>query len=173
MIERIVIVPDDRLSAPCQPVDTTQPINDELLGNLLDTLDAASGFGLAGNQIGWGVQIFAFRNQKKELLVCVNPKMEIPPGLTTSLKKEGCLSILGEAMEVPRYETVTLSWLSPTPEGKYEEKTGTFEGVEAQIVQHEMEHLAGKTILEYTDARNQKRIKGRMNKWKMKGIRYP
>ena len=92
--------------------------------------------GMAANMIGFNKAIIAIKNGN-EVLVMLNPKI-----VKTSKKmyqtKEGCLSLDGERL-VTRYESVEVSWKDM--DGK--KRRQKFSGLEAEAIQHEVDHLNG------------------------------
>jgi len=125
--------------------DLKDPQIPALVDNMIETMMAARGVGLAAPQVSVSKRIVVFfvpaaRNQGVEvpLTVMINP--EITP--TTKDTKEGweaCLSVPGLTGEVPRYTSITY---------KYQDLTGATverraEDFHARVVQHECDHLDG------------------------------
>ena len=106
--------------------------------NLADTLTHHLDHcvGMAANMIGFNKAIIAIKNGN-EVLVMLNPKI-----VKTSKKmyrtEEGCLSLDGERL-VTRYESVEVSWKDMN--GK--KRRQKFNGLEAEAIQHEVDHLSG------------------------------
>lgn len=146
MMLTIVLHPDPILHAICTPVDgdTTQ-----LARDMLDTMYAATGRGLAAPQVGVTRRLFVMDCSWKEGLpdprVFVNPEIMTREGAQTN--EEGCLSIPDTPRRVLRADRVTLAY--DGPHGRRQE---VFEGLHAACVQHEMDHLDGKLILDHPEA---------------------
>jgi len=104
------------------------------------------GLGLAAPQIGVPLQICVIACPERVALV--NPKIVEAHG--KSLDKEGCLSFPGKKVQIERANIVTIVYESPFTGN---EVRRTFKGLEARCVQHELDHLNGKTILDH-DAGN-------------------
>ena len=140
-IRDIVIWPDPRLSTRCDEVEDLSAAA-VLVADLLDTMYAAGGRGLAAPQVGVLDRIFVMDASWKEGAVspvaCINPRLlslsdERVPG------PEACLSIPGVSATVERARRVRL---------EYRQMDGAlvareFDGFEAIIAQHEFDHLDG------------------------------
>ena len=158
---KIVSVPDKILSSSTRKVEEIDERIKKLIKNMETVLiaqDDPPGVGLAANQVGVNLSIFIIRpTQKSKIKVFINPKIiKTVSGsvlFRTVLKKdrpykkkpirlEGCLSIPRIWGPVKRANKVLLEYqdlTSPT----YEVKLGWFQGFEATIIQHEMDHLNG------------------------------
>jgi len=120
-----------------------------LVSDLLDTMHAANGAGLAAPQIGVDLQVVVFgsgeanpRYPDRDLVprtVLVNPVIT-PLGDTTDNDWEGCLSVPGMRGMVPRFTHIRYTGFDP-----YGDPIDrTVEGFHARVVQHECDHLWGK-----------------------------
>ncbi|WP_430450051.1 peptide deformylase [Rhodophyticola sp.] len=131
--------PDPRLSETCTPV--AGDIR-ELSADMLDTMYAARGRGLAAPQIGVLQRLFVMDVGWKEgsptPLICVNPEI-----LDRSERQvsgpEGCLSIPGITAQVARAEWIVLRWTDPAGMGQ----EARLDGFAAICAQHEYDHLDG------------------------------
>lgn len=108
-----------------------------IAADLLDTLRANLDrcVGLAANMIGERKRIIAVVSGPA-LIAMLNPK--IISGFGEYETEEGCLSLAG-TRKVKRYRTIRLSWTDM----RMKEHTGSMEGFQAQIVQHEVDHCNG------------------------------
>ena len=96
------------------------------------------GFGISAVQIGEPVQIFGmYSTKKKDLMWITDPTILSTSGKSVFI--EGCLSIPGYFWSITRPEKITLSF--KTLNG--DEQVKTFSGVEARIIQHEIDHIDG------------------------------
>ena len=120
-----------------------------LVADLLDTMHAANGAGLAAPQIGVDLQVVVFgsgeanpRYPDRDLVprtVLVNPVIT-PLGDATDNDWEGCLSVPGMRGMVPRFTHIRYTGFDP-----YGDPIDrTVEGFHARVVQHECDHLWGK-----------------------------
>lgn len=152
MIREILTVHDPRLRVKSKPVAKIDKKVKQIIADLKETLsiqEDPEGVGLAGPQIGKNLRIFVVK-PKNEIRVIINPelaKTELKLDVqkkSKSRKKvkkimEGCLSLphfYGPLRRVPK---IVIKYLNE----KGEEKSESFEGIEAQIIQHEIDHLNG------------------------------
>lgn len=130
---------DPILSQKCEPVDTASDWG--AMASKLRSVLATSegGVGLAAPQIGWALRAFSMQvDKRKDPRVFINPEIiEFSPEKLMMI--EGCLSYPGVSVIVQRSKTVTVKYLTIN----LVEKTETFKGLEARIVQHECDHLDG------------------------------
>lgn len=116
-----------------------------LVDDMLETMDASDGVGLAANQIGLTRRIFVFDCSHTEDGLrghIINPVWE-PVGEETQLGPEGCLSIPGISMDTLRYETVKVT--GQDVDGN--PLTILASGLMARCIQHETDHLDGVLFL--------------------------
>lgn len=125
----------------CQKLDIFTLLDNEV------TKHDPPGLGLAANQIGLGIRACTIHPKDKtkyEITHMINPVLSdfLLPIVSQS---EGCLSIPGVRLNTTRFEQCTCTWID-FDEGK--EVTAVFFGLPAIIVQHEVDHLNGITILD-------------------------
>lgn len=130
----------------CEVVDVSDEEIQKLIDDMVETMYAAPGIGLAANQVGKPVQIVVIDLQRPELehglLVLVNPEIVSSEGSVSW--EEGCLSVPDYFASVKRACTVTVRALDRN--GKPIEVTG--EGLMAVALQHEIDHLSGKLFID-------------------------
>lgn len=114
----------------------------KLVKQMFKKMYKSQGIGLAANQVGLQKDIFVMHIDKK--VVCINAKIKRATA-EVEFALEGCLSCPGRAVEVARRKQLTLSYYDEY--GNYIIKS--FKGLEARCIQHEMDHLKGKLILDY------------------------
>lgn len=159
---KILKFPDKRLFEPCSRVTVFGPELKVLLEAMWETMEEHDGLGLAANQVGLGYDMFVMSGAKDEKLFIVNPILWQVSGNQANLK-EGCLSAPGEF--------VVLSERSDLVILKYQDETGKklerhFSGLQAVCVQHEIDHLMGRSHLQSKSlSRNVRRALAR--KWKL------
>jgi peptide deformylase len=133
--------PDPVLSERCVEVGDPASVT-QLAEDMLETMYAAPGRGLAAPQIGRPIRLFVmdvtWKEGVKTPFVCVNPEIVDRAGEVTS-GPEGCLSIPGVTAEVPRAPWIVLRWT--TPEGTTREER--LDGAASICAQHEYDHLDG------------------------------
>ncbi|HEY7701857.1 MAG TPA: peptide deformylase, partial [Candidatus Limnocylindrales bacterium] len=135
----ILEYPDPRLRTRAVPVAAVDAPLRELIDDMLETMYAANGIGLAATQVDVHRRLLVAdvsegRNQPR---VFINPEILSQDGSTTS--QEGCLSVPGYYDDVPRAERVRVRALGR--DGKAFEED--LEGLLAICVQHEIDHLDG------------------------------
>jgi peptide deformylase len=144
--------PDPILRQKAETVLTFDKSLEDLASNIFDTLKATHAIGLAANQVGdarklvvvcvpyvAGDNLSDYHGQK---LVLVNPKIVESEG--SVLSTEGCISLPEVQDTIRRFKTITV---------RYQDLSGQFkelaaEGLMAQCLQHEIDHLNGKTLIE-------------------------
>ncbi|MCT8159216.1 peptide deformylase [Pseudoruegeria sp. SHC-113] len=133
--------PDPRLAAVCEAV-TDIPAAAALAQNMLETMYAAPGRGLAAPQVGVLKRLFVMDVTWKEgapaPLICINPEV-VSSSEERGEGEEGCLSIPGVTALVRRPLAITLRYLDET--GGQQEAALT--GFAARCAQHELDHLDG------------------------------
>ncbi len=141
-LREIVMWPDPRLSTPCDPVaEITEDIRTQA-EDMLETMYAAPGRGLAAPQIGVMNRVFvtdvSWKEGTPDPKVFVNPEI-LELSETHVDGDEGCLSIPGVTTRISRPDRVHLVWTSL--EGA--RVSQVFTGFAAACVQHELDHLNG------------------------------
>ncbi len=150
-VREILRMGDARLLRVSHPVPESMfqsAAMDELIGDLLDTMKAASGAGIAAPQIGVDLRLVIFGGTGPNprypdapeipYTVLCNPILE-PLGNDKSAGWEGCLSVPGLRGEVPRYERLRYSGR----DGSGAAFERIVDGFHARVVQHECDHLDG------------------------------
>lgn len=137
----IVQWPDRRLAERAGEVAVFDAALRHLAEDMLETMYAAPGRGLAGPQVGAMLRLFVmdcgWKDGTPDPRVIVNPQIVSAEGEAT--REEGCLSVPGLMVPVTRPDRVKLRW-----QGLDEAWTvAEFEGFEATCVQHELDHLDG------------------------------
>lgn len=119
-----------------------------ILDDMLETMYASNGVGLAGNQVGLAKRLVvidcASEDQKPDVLQMVNPEI-IDHSDETVCKSEGCLSVPREYADVERWATVTVQYTDK----KGQTRTRSADGLLAKAIQHELDHLEGILFIDY------------------------
>ena len=141
MIRPILKYGDHQLHEPARLVDDVTGEIDRLVADLIDTMYAAPGIGLAGPQVGVPFRIFVvditLGRDPAGLIVMINPEFVEREGM--QLEEEGCLSVPGFNATVVRPERAVVKGLDR--HGVEHRCEGT--GLLARAFQHEMDHLDG------------------------------
>ena len=169
MIRSILIHPDPRLKKACDPVtDITEEVK-RLAEDMLETMYAAPGIGLAAPQVGVTRRVLVMdciKDGPPEPMVLINPQTVWASEDVTTYE-EGCLSIPDQYAEVKRPSAVTVRWTDLAGESRER----TFEGLWATCVQHEMDHLEGKLFIDYLGPLKRQMITRKMEKLKRERAR--
>jgi len=134
---------DPVLRSRTKEVEKITEKTNELLDNMIDTMYAKDGVGLAAPQVGI-LQRVAVVNVGENLIELINPEIISESG--KSIMEEGCLSVPNELGEVIRAEKIKVKTLNR--EGK--EITFETENFEARAIQHELDHLDGVLFIDKT-----------------------
>lgn len=139
MLRPILRLGDSLLTAPAAPVGALTPEVDAVVGDMIETMYAAPGIGLAAPQIGIGLRIFVVDlsagRDPNALQVMIDPEFVERDGM--QLEEEGCLSIPGFTATVARPRRVVVRGMNRAGD------IHTIEGKDllARALQHEMDHL--------------------------------
>jgi peptide deformylase len=157
----ILRYPDPRLHTVAKPVAQVDDRIRQLVDDMLETMYAADGVGLAATQVDVHERVIVIdtSDTRNDPHVLINPEL-IAQSEEMSLADEGCLSVPAIYDKVPRHERVSVRALNRAGE-IYEFEA---EGLLAICVQHEMDHLMGKVFVEYLSALKRDRIKNKMLK---------
>jgi peptide deformylase len=143
-LARILRYGDPALRAVARPVERFDAALQEEIDRMTGLLHDALGAGLAATQLGVMNRVFVYRAEPDAPIdVLVNPELEWAGGETV-LGEEGCLSIPGVWVEVERPGQVRMRGL----DARGRERTVETEGMEARVLQHELDHLDGVLMLD-------------------------
>jgi len=157
----ILRYPDPRLHTVAQPVAQVDERIRRLVDDMLETMYAAEGVGLAATQVDVHERVIVMdtseeRNQPR---VLINPEL-VARSDEMMVGDEGCLSVPQIYDKVPRHARVTVRALGR--DGQPFEMQA--EGLTSVCIQHEMDHLMGKVFVEYLSPLKRDRIKSKMLK---------
>ena len=140
-VREIRLFGDPILKSECDPVADPTKIS-ALVQDLIDTTSLPGRAGVAANQIGVGLRVFAY-NVDGEVGYLINPELTALEGEKLEID-EGCLSVPGLWHKTPRFERATARGYQL--DGSQKEVSG--EGLLAQALQHECDHLEGLLYLD-------------------------
>jgi peptide deformylase len=147
-IRDILTVPHPMLKEVSQPVDQVDDALRELMDDMLQTMYAADGIGLAAIQVGVPKRIIvmdlAGRDEDPQPRYFVNPVLSDPSD-TLKPYEEGCLSVPTVYDEVERPDRIRIQYLDYDGNPRDEIAEGMF----AVCIQHEMDHLEGVLFIDY------------------------
>lgn len=157
----ILEFPDKRLRTVAKDVEQVDARIQTLVDDMLETMYAADGIGLAASQVNEHIRVVVMdiSDERDQPMVFINPQLT---PLTDELEsyKEGCLSVPGFYEDVTRPARVEIKALGK--DGK--PFTLVAEGLLAVCIQHECDHLAGKLFVDYLSRLKRDRIKNKLDK---------
>jgi peptide deformylase len=159
-IRSILEFPDPRLRTRAQPVTRFDAQLHQVVDDMLETMYAAPGIGLAATQIDvhWRLVVIDISAENNDPLILINPEILIREGETAT--EEGCLSVPGYFDEVTRASRIRV---------RAQDRDGNFferdcEEILAVCVQHEMDHIDGKLFVDYISSLKRERVRKKLEK---------
>ena len=143
---KIVEQPDIFLREPTSEVKfPLSPEDQIIIDQMIDTMYSNNGIGLAANQVGYARRIFVMdiTPSKSNPMFFINPVIE-NKAKEKLTEEEGCLSCLKKLVKVKRHIYVGLKWFCRHGKEQYK----TFYSLPARVIQHEIDHLDGKLIID-------------------------
>ena len=156
----ILEFPDTRLRTKAKPVTNFDERLKTLCDDMVETMYAAPGIGLAATQINVHERIIIVdvSEDQSKALKLINPEITL---LGEEVEyQEGCLSVPGFYEEVTRFDRITVKAFNELGE-KLEFES---EGLEAICIQHECDHLEGKLFVDYISTLKRNRIRKKLEK---------
>ncbi len=157
---KILEYPDPRLRIKAAPVETVTDDIRQLAADMLETMYAAPGVGLAATQVDRHIRLVVIdvSDNKDQPHVLINPEILSREGTETG--DEGCLSVPGVTEGVARAARIRVRALDA--EGKPVEFEA--DGLLAVCIQHELDHLVGKLFVDYLSELKRQRLKKKATK---------
>jgi peptide deformylase len=147
----IIVAPDPRLKIKCKPVAKVDAKTARLMDNMLETMYAAPGIGLAAPQVGIAQRIIvvdiAKDGEKPAPLKMANPEL-VWVSDEDAVFNEGCLSLPEHYADVVRPRAIRVRYIDHENEIRELEA----EGMLATCIQHEMDHLEGILFVDHLTA---------------------
>ena len=165
MILDIVTYPDPRLKEVCEPVaEVTDDIR-QLAADMLETMYAAPGVGLAAPQVGRNIRMLvmdpAMKDEEKQPRVLINPVLTLS-GEEVLSEQEGCLSVpMNYRADVKRMSNVHLH--ATDLDGNIIDED--LEEFQAIIIQHEYDHLDGILFIDKISRLRRTLYDSKVKKW--------
>lgn len=152
--------PDERLRTKAKPVAEVTPEIQRIVDDMLETMYAEEGIGLAATQVNIHQRIIVIdvSEERDQHYVIINPEVLDKSGETGI--EEGCLSIPESRGFVPRAEKIKIRALDR--DGKAYELEA--DDLLAICIQHEMDHLEGKLFVDYLSPLKRQRIRQKLEK---------
>lgn len=154
---------DPVLHTPCAPVPPDHPELAQLVADMVASMHAAEGVGLAANQIGVGLRIFVMdcpeedadgkASGRRVVATVINPVLHLPDAARELVERtEGCLSVPGPTAVLARANEARVTGVDVA--GEPVEIVGT--GLVARCLQHECDHLDGTVYVDRLGRRARK-----------------
>lgn len=161
----ILIVPHPVLKQSATPVGSVDKGVRTLLDDMMQTMYAAPGIGLAGPQVGVLKRVVvidaAGKDEEPDPLLMINPEI-IWSSPEKHVLEEGCLSLPEQWGDVERHVAVKAAWLDD--KGRRQEREA--EGLLAACIQHEIDHLDGILFVDHMSALKRNMILRKLAKWR-------
>jgi len=156
----ILEYPDPRLRTRAQPVTVFDAALQTLIDDMLATMYAAPGIGLAASQVNVHKQLLVLdvAEEKNQPMVLINPNIVASEGSQTY--QEGCLSVPGIFADVDRADRIVVESLDRHGQPQRIEADGLL----AVCIQHEMDHLAGKLFVDYLSPLKREMVRKKLEK---------
>jgi peptide deformylase len=164
-VRPVVLYPDPVLLTPTRPVETIDDDVRTLVDDMVETMYAEPGVGLAANQVGVGLRLcvidLSVGEEPGALRVLVNPEVTATEG--SQIGEEGCLSFPGITLDIERPYRVSVE-ASDLDGGSFVLEG---EGFMARALLHEIDHLDGRVFLRHVSSLKREIVKRQIRK-KMK-----
>ncbi len=136
-------LPSAVLRKKSRKLEGVGPAEQKLFSDMTVTMREMHGIGLAAPQVGVSKQAILVDTGDGDVLKMVNPVILSKKGHVGL--EEGCLSVPGKGVTVKRAEEISVSYLDENDS----RRNKTFRGLTARVIQHEVDHLNGKLIIDY------------------------
>lgn len=158
----ILEFPDPRLRTIASDVDTVNDDIKQLTKDMLETMYAAPGVGLAATQVNVHKRVVVIdtSDDQSQPMVFINPVIEVLDDQQQKDYDEGCLSVPGFYETVTRPEKIRVNALNEHGEAFTLEPDGLL----AVCIQHELDHLNGKLFVDYISKMKRNRIRSKLEK---------
>lgn len=144
----IITIPDPILRMQSVPVERVDDDVRRLIDDMLETMYAAPGVGLAAVQVAVPRRLLVLdvseKDEERNPVAMINPEI-VKLGDTLRPYEEGCLSIPDVHVEIERPSTATVKYIDRDGKPQLVEADGLL----ATVIQHEMDHLDGRMIIDY------------------------
>ena len=159
---QILIFPDPRLRKVADKVTKFDKSLQNLADDMLLTMYDANGIGLAATQVNNHIRLVVMdlSDNRDDPKIFVNPRYKVLKDHNMFEFEEGCLSIPGFNETIARPDKIELIWQDIN--GK--EHTDTPEGLLTVCIQHEIDHLDGKLMVDYISALTRDRVRNKLLK---------
>ncbi|WP_145110732.1 peptide deformylase [Cereibacter sediminicola] len=162
MIRPFVMYPDKRLKTAAAPVEAVTEEIRAIWNDMVETMDAMPGYGLAGPQIGVMLRLAVVdcSDSRGKAIRLANPEILHASGQFRE-HEEGSPNLPGATAVISRPRAVTVRFLNPA--GEMEERD--FVDIWATSVQHQIDHLNGKLYIDHLSALKRKMVIAKSEKY--------
>jgi len=167
MILPVLVYGNSLLKKESQEITSHYPDVQTIIANMYETMYNAKGVGLAAPQVGLSICLFiidtkeaeeAANKDKSVKQTFINPEIIELAG-ESCVYSEGCLSVPEIHEDVTRKSKVTVRY----QDEHFTEHIAVFEGLPARVIQHEYDHLMGKTFIEHLSPLRKTLLKRKLN----------
>jgi peptide deformylase len=159
---KILTFPDPRLRKVAAPVTIFDKSLEKLTSDMLETMYAEDGIGLAASQVDIHERIIVMdiSEERNEPKIFINPEFKILNNKSLLSFTEGCLSVPGVTEDITRPDNIYLTWQDI--KGISHEAAPS--GLLTVCIQHEIDHLEGKLMVDYLSPLKRDRIRKKASK---------
>ena len=159
---KILIFPDPRLRKVAEKITKFDKSLENLANSMLKTMYDANGIGLAATQVDQHIRLIVMdlSENRDDPRIFINPTYKILENHSLYEFEEGCLSIPGFNEVIARPDKIELRW-QDLDGNEHIDKP---EGLLTVCIQHEIDHLEGKLMVDYVSALKRDRVRSRLLK---------
>ena len=159
---KILIFPDPRLRKVAEKVTKFDKSLENLANSMLKTMYDANGIGLAATQVDQHIRLIVMdlSENRDDPRIFINPTYKILENHSLYEFEEGCLSIPGFNEVIARPDKIELRWQDLDGNDHIDKP----EGLLTVCIQHEIDHLEGKLMVDYVSALKRDRVRSRLLK---------
>ena len=159
---KILIFPDPRLRKVAEKVTKFDKSLENLANSMLKTMYDANGIGLAATQVDQHVRLIVMDLSEKrdDPRIFINPTYKVLENHSLFEFEEGCLSIPGFNQVIARPDKIELRWQDINGNEHIDKP----EGILTVCIQHEIDHLEGKLMVDYVSALKRDRVRSKLLK---------
>ena len=159
---KILIFPDPRLRKVAEKVTKFDKSLENLANSMLKTMYDANGIGLAATQVDQHVRLIVMdlSENRDDPRIFINPTYKVLENHSLFEFEEGCLSIPGFNEVISRPDKIELRWQDINGNEHIDKP----EGLLTVCIQHEIDHLEGKLMVDYVSALKRDRVRSKLLK---------
>ena len=161
-VKNILTEPNKLLRQISKPVNKVGKEEQQLMDDMLETMYEENGIGLAASQVDFHERIIVIdiSDERNDPKVFINPEFKVLNDKSLLSFNEGCLSVPGVTEEIVRPDSIYLTWQDVKGEHHADEPSGLL----TVCIQHEIDHLEGKLMVDYLSPLKRDRIRKKASK---------